>query len=360
LVTCCIKGCWLHLHLAQTELYLLEFSTVESVNGIIVAVGNVGQFLSYETVDSSTFISTDGGVSWSQLWPQPTIFAVGNNGGIILFTSTIPSYSEAVPLYYTIDLGATVQTLYIPSIDAETNILAGSLASLFFLVNGGQSNFLLGIDFTTDFTVACNLTTDYDLWTPTDPSGTAGCYLGASTTYLRKKNGVNCINNITNFVASQKPCPCIFADYECAPGYLPTLRNATNGFTCTPTYGSPYSCGYQLVPNTLCVGGLDLSGCTTATTTSSTVTTGTTSYTLTTSSSGNTSGISTTGNTSFFTTSYSTAHAVATSSSLMPTIGSTSSSSNVRHKVVIGEIVVGFHILFSLVGVISTFLITYY
>eukprot|EP00026_Physarum_polycephalum_P009391 Phypoly_transcript_09514.p1 GENE.Phypoly_transcript_09514~~Phypoly_transcript_09514.p1 ORF type:complete len:125 (+),score=4.99 Phypoly_transcript_09514:493-867(+) len=112
----------------------------------------------------------------------------------------------------------------------------------------------------------CN-ETDYETWVPTD--GTQFCMMGATTTYLRRIRTAQCYNNrSTDHIVQQTPCPCTFADYECNIGFMPSARNDSDGFTCSPTLQNLDPChGYRLIPDTMCdiSTGLDLLNCTSPT-----------------------------------------------------------------------------------------------
>ena len=61
----CGDNCYLNLHGITGE--FPPFYTVESAVGIVIANGNVGEFLSFNEDDISTFMSRDGGVTWFEV-----------------------------------------------------------------------------------------------------------------------------------------------------------------------------------------------------------------------------------------------------------------------------------------------------
>jgi len=76
-------GCSLHVHtMAEGRMHGNVFSS-SSAPGLMVAVGNVGTSLrAYETC--STFLSTDGGVTWKEVQKKPHLFEFGDRGSIIV------------------------------------------------------------------------------------------------------------------------------------------------------------------------------------------------------------------------------------------------------------------------------------
>lgn len=57
----------------------------ESAIGIVMAVGSVGQKLDLERgARKGTFLSRDGGLSWSEIAIIPLIYEFGDHGGLLL------------------------------------------------------------------------------------------------------------------------------------------------------------------------------------------------------------------------------------------------------------------------------------
>eukprot|EP00438_Fugacium_kawagutii_P026610 Skav213736 [mRNA] locus=scaffold2563:358062:361340:+ [translate_table: standard] len=63
----CGKGCSLHLHDMTFQDHFVPFYSYDKAVGIIMAAGNVGQRLSYQAEESNTYLSRDGGLSWSEV-----------------------------------------------------------------------------------------------------------------------------------------------------------------------------------------------------------------------------------------------------------------------------------------------------
>jgi hypothetical protein len=59
------------------------YSTDTSV-GLILAVGNVGSYLSTDPNELNTYLSRDGGLNWVELTKGNHIYEIGDHGGIII------------------------------------------------------------------------------------------------------------------------------------------------------------------------------------------------------------------------------------------------------------------------------------
>jgi len=86
--TNCFKedGCSLHLQMYSNDqhLYAPPYSQ-ESAIGIVMAVGNLGEKLETDkSARRGTFLSRDGGVSWSEIAKVPLIYEFGDHGGLLV------------------------------------------------------------------------------------------------------------------------------------------------------------------------------------------------------------------------------------------------------------------------------------
>lgn len=86
--TQCYKedGCSLHLNMYTSagEMFAPPYSQ-ESAIGIVMAVGNVGDKLELDKgARKGTFLSRDGGVSWTEVAKIPLIYEMGDHGGLLV------------------------------------------------------------------------------------------------------------------------------------------------------------------------------------------------------------------------------------------------------------------------------------
>ena len=64
----------------------------ESAIGIVMAVGNIGEKLSLEKgARKGTFLSRDGGVTFSEIAKVPLIYEFGDHGGLLVAAPNIQS-----------------------------------------------------------------------------------------------------------------------------------------------------------------------------------------------------------------------------------------------------------------------------
>lgn len=61
----CGDNCFLNLHGISSD--FPPFYSVQSAAGLIIANGNVGQYLSHYEEDISTYLSIDGGLNWFEV-----------------------------------------------------------------------------------------------------------------------------------------------------------------------------------------------------------------------------------------------------------------------------------------------------
>ena len=79
-------GCSLHLQMYShnTQMFAPPYSQ-ESAIGIVMAVGSIGQRLQVERgARKGTFLSRDGGLTWSEIAMIPLIYEFGDHGGLLL------------------------------------------------------------------------------------------------------------------------------------------------------------------------------------------------------------------------------------------------------------------------------------
>ena len=52
--------------------------------GIIIATGNVGKYLSMKEDQVNTFLSSDGGHTWKEIFKGSHIYEVSDHGGLLV------------------------------------------------------------------------------------------------------------------------------------------------------------------------------------------------------------------------------------------------------------------------------------
>lgn len=204
-----------------------------------MAVGNTGEYLDMAADTTCTFISSDGGMTWTDVLPQAAIYEVGDWGGIIIMTSHMTT-APADEVYFSLDSGGCWYTVQLEeAINVQNIRVEPKGASDTFIIHGQacvisaahpscthdstSGNPPAGKLYTVDISdvMGADLreckTGDYEVWSPPDGKQ---CLLGRKYTMKRQKPDADCFNSY-DFTAETKsePCPCGEADTECEFGY---------------------------------------------------------------------------------------------------------------------------------------------
>jgi len=100
------EGCSLHLHMYSNNqrMYAPPYSQ-ESAVGLVMAVGNHGQFLdSRKGAAVNTYLSRDGGYRWSQIAEIPLIYEFGDHGALLV---AAPNTQSTTQIRYSWNKGKT-------------------------------------------------------------------------------------------------------------------------------------------------------------------------------------------------------------------------------------------------------------
>ena len=156
------------------------FYSVESSNGLILGNGNIGKYLSSNLEDISTFLSRDGGLSWSEVRKGAHIYEIGEYGGLIVMAETLKSTDK---ILYSWDEGETFQELVLNiNILVKNIIIEPTSTRQYFVIygeslikNGEKKGILIGIDFSSLNLPQCRKSetpnsqdSDYEVWSPND------------------------------------------------------------------------------------------------------------------------------------------------------------------------------------------------
>ncbi|RPD60705.1 Oligoxyloglucan reducing end-specific cellobiohydrolase [Lentinus tigrinus ALCF2SS1-6] len=238
------ESCSLHLHSVTLP---HNFGRVFSspAPGFIMGVGSIGSYLQpYEECD--TFLSTDGGVTWSMIRMDAHKYEFGDQGSILV---TVNDEEGVDTVSYSTDYGKTWQT-YKYGVEMRARILTtvGDSTSQKFLLIGqiarkdqnGQGKFgAVFLDFASLDRRKC-ADSDFETWTAR--SATHECLMGHKQTYHRRKADANCYvgEKFRDPVPSEDPCPCTKEDYECDFNYI------RDGSDCVPAGPEPIPPGVCL------------------------------------------------------------------------------------------------------------------
>ncbi|PRP78631.1 hypothetical protein PROFUN_13505 [Planoprotostelium fungivorum] len=277
-------ACYLNLHgwrsiVAGEDKLFGPFYSADTAIGIVVGNGNVGEYLSSNPNDIYTVMSSDGGVSFKALNKGPSIYEIGDHGGIIVWA---PINQPTKKIYYTKDYGKTVKEysftdrsdVWVWNIISEDQLNGTS-----FLIMDQTGFVAAHIDFKSTYDGVCNLGSDYEDYVPWHdqvvPTNGLHCLMGEQVTYRRRKDSSNCYSPDSfdqNKVKSVQSCLCTEDDFECDFGYKPRWDSANHQLLCdrddtVKLFDPPLWCkpgrkynvtqGYRLEAGNGCRGGVD-------------------------------------------------------------------------------------------------------
>jgi hypothetical protein len=281
----CEESCYLHLHGVSSD--YPPYYSVESASGIIIGNGNVGQYLSYESEEVSTFLSRDGGSNWFEVRKGSHIYEIGDHGALIVIAN---DQHPTDVVYYSWDEGLSWQELTISTekIVVKNIIIEPSSTALHFVVygetlskKGKKRGVVVGLNFQSLNERRCNnpeepdsKESDYEKWSPTDGRDGHQCLMGKKSYYVRRKRESDCYNgqefDRKMFV---EHCTCTTYDYECEEGF----SRPNHSESCSPinvethkipiegeVHKPPENChgyftiskGYRKVPGNSCLNGV--------------------------------------------------------------------------------------------------------
>lgn len=251
--------------------------------GILLAVGSTGTSLDKNILNMHTYASRDGGLNWEKTLDEPTIFAFGDLGNVIVAAPYVKSDRRkenllTSKLYYSLDQAKTWQSF---SIDKDifpyllTTTIDGTstkfiLSGLFRPQNSNEnSQVLYSLDFAKAFDSTCG-DGDMETWYGrTDDDGNGQCIFGHKDIFKRRKQDAKCFVNkvFEDLKVEEVACQCTDGDYECNFGFLKNSKGE-----CTPDYNAITKIcadssnkdlklqSKRKIPGNLCEGGsVDLS-----------------------------------------------------------------------------------------------------
>ncbi|KAJ7019632.1 vacuolar protein sorting/targeting protein 10 [Mycena alexandri] len=263
------ETCSLHLHSVTTP---QNFGGMFSspAPGIVMGVGSIGNsLLSYE--ESDTFLSIDGGVTWTLLRQGAHKYEFGDSGSILAIVNDEELISD---VRYSLDLGNNWSTydfgvrlraralLTLPDSTSQKFLLVGHVARRDQTKEIGRF-VIVHLDFAPTRKNKCTQD-DFEKWYAR-PAKNAECLMGHKQWYKRRKINVDCYvgEKSPGPVGNEDNCPCTDADYECDYNFV------RDGNKCVAIAREPIpvgacktidqvymgSSGWRKVPGNTCFGG---------------------------------------------------------------------------------------------------------
>lgn len=217
--------------------------------GILLAVGSTGKSLDKNILNMHTYASRDGGLNWEKTLDEPTIFAFGDLGNVIVAAPYVKSDRRkenllTSSLYYSLDQAKTWNKF---NIDKEifpyllTTTIDGTttkfiLAGLFRPDNSNEnSQALYSFDFAKAFSSNCG-DNDMETWYGrTNDKGEGQCIFGHKDIFKRRKQDSKCFVNkvFEDLKVEEVACQCTEEDYECNFGFLKNSKGE-----CAPNFNA--------------------------------------------------------------------------------------------------------------------------
>lgn len=246
--------------------------------GILLAIGDTGKTLNNNVLEMHTYVSRDGGLNWKKTLDEPTIFAFGDLGNVIVAAPYVKAERRqenllTSKLFYSLDQAQTWESF---NIDKEifpyllTTTIDGTstkflLSGLFRPENSNKNGEVIyGLDFAKAFDKTCG-DDDMETWYGrTDDKGEGSCIFGHKDIYKRRKQDAKCFVNkvFEDLKIEEVACQCTNEDFECSFGFLKNSKGE-----CAPDYNAiskicSDSANNELklkskrkIPGNLCEGG---------------------------------------------------------------------------------------------------------
>jgi len=217
-------GCSLHLQMySNNDLMYAPPYSQESAVGIVMAVGSVGDKLDFDRgARKGTFLSRDGGLTWTEIAKIPLIYEFGDHGGLLV---AAPNLEATTQIRYSWNEGKTWMKLTVSDkpIFVDNIIIEPKSTAQQFVIYGSYdeskedtdgdivkqnkddgADVMITLDFSGLHEPQCKGAdnpgkdgSDFELWSPHDDGrhgSTDKCFLGQQVTYVRRKQDAECFN----------------------------------------------------------------------------------------------------------------------------------------------------------------------
>ncbi|KAI8814666.1 hypothetical protein BJ742DRAFT_184196 [Cladochytrium replicatum] len=266
---CAGSKCGLNLHAYTERQDQRDLYSSSSAPGLMVAVGNIGEYLS-DYKQGDMFVTRDAGHTWTEVLKDAHMFEFGDHGGIIVMVN---NEGPTDSIKYTLDEGKSIEEISISDYVGGdkftvTNIVtepAGTTPHfvVFGTVKSSSRTYTAAIhlDFSNAFPRNC-AQSDYEEFVP--KFATSGCMFGQTVKYWIRKQDANCRIHQEYLPPKEevKFCACTAADYECDYNYhldngkCVLYQGLSKGKPECREDGYLYeSTGYRKAPHNKCVGG---------------------------------------------------------------------------------------------------------
>ena len=218
-ITCHSDDCELHLHGAshwQRGTWKTRLGSVysqPSAPGVVLATGNVGEYLSGDAQIVNTFLSRDAGATWTEILKGPHIYEFGNHGGLIV-VAKMAALGPTTKVQFSRDEGRSWEDVPLQrAINVHNIRVDPDGAGTVFVIHGTDAGSTegdgdaKGLIYTLDFSKLndrsgnhwtfgrCDTEKDYEWWNPAAPGESNGCILGRKYEMERRRQDACCLND---------------------------------------------------------------------------------------------------------------------------------------------------------------------
>lgn len=212
----------IHLH-SVTELSNVGRVFSSPAPGLLMAVGNRGDYLKDYWEDGNLYVSDDAGKTWNKALSGPHKYEFGDQGSILVAVRDSKE-ADVSEINYSLDHGLTWEQQSLPDgLKIRPYILTTTQesASLKFLLIGKAEKSprwrVISIDFDGLHEATCKEDDMEEWFARVDKEGKPTCLMGHTQSFPRRKKKAECFlkQEFKHAVAKTEDCECSDKDYEC-------------------------------------------------------------------------------------------------------------------------------------------------
>ncbi|KAJ4295684.1 vacuolar protein sorting/targeting protein PEP1 [Collariella sp. IMI 366227] len=212
----------IHLH-SVTELSNVGRVFSSPAPGLVMAIGNTGDYLKDYWKDGNLYVSDDAGKTWNKALEGPHKYEFGDQGSILVAVRDSQE-ADISEINYSLDHGNTWEKESLPDgLKMRPYILTTTQdsASLKFLLIGKTEKSphwqIISIDFDGLHEATCKDGDMEEWFARVDKDGKPTCLMGHKQSFQRRKKKAECFlkQEFKHPVAKTEDCDCTDQDYEC-------------------------------------------------------------------------------------------------------------------------------------------------
>jgi hypothetical protein len=231
----------LHLH-SVTELSNSGRVFSSPAPGIVMGIGNTGDYLKDYMDDGNLYVSDDAGLTWREALKGPHKYEFGGQGSVLVAIKEGPGDELRFSLDHGKEWGRVKLELpdKIRPMQLTTTQDSTSLKFLLEGISDDRNNamgYIIAIDFDDMHEKQCKKGDFEDWWARVDKDGNPTCVMGQKQKYRRRKADADCFvkDEFVDPVPDFEPCECTLADFECDYNFI--RGESEDGTTCTRAPG---------------------------------------------------------------------------------------------------------------------------